>query len=190
MSATLRILVAASFTSAAFAQLPPDPGPIMAAQREAMKAISPMDGVWRGPAWTLLPSGEKSTVTQTERVGPFLQGTVKVIEGRGYRDDGSIAFNAFGVVSYDPAKKLYHLRSYALGHSGDFSFRPTPDGYIWEIQQGPNALIRYTGTIRGDTLHEVGHRIVTGREPLHFFEMTLKRVSDSDWPEGRPVPMR
>ena len=189
MNATIRMLVAASFTSGAFAQAPGDPAPLMAAQREAMKAFAAMDGVWRGPAWTLLPSGEKSTVTQTERIGPFLQGTIKVLEGRGYRDDGSVGFNAFGVISFDPARKSYNLRSYALGRSGDFSIQPTADGYVWEIPQGPN-VIRYTATIKGDTLHEVGDRIVQGREPLRFFEMTLKRVGDSDWPEAVPVPPR
>ena len=39
-----------------------------------------MDGVWRGPSWTILPSGEKHVGTQTERIGPFLDGSVKVIE--------------------------------------------------------------------------------------------------------------
>ena len=43
-----------------------------------------MDGTWRGPAWTLLPSGEKHELTQTERVGSMLDGSIKVIEGRGY----------------------------------------------------------------------------------------------------------
>ena len=179
-----------SFTSAALAQVPGDPAPLLAAQREAMKPLAAMDGVWRGPAWTMLPSGEKRTVVQTERIGPFLGGTVKVMEGRGYRDDGSVGFNALGIVSYDPAKKAYNLHSYALGHSGDFAFRPTADGYTWEIPQGPNARIRYTATIKDDTLTEVGDRIVEGREPLRFFEMKLKRVGDSDWPETRPVPMR
>ena len=189
MNPTIRILVGAAFTSTALAQAPGDPAPLLAAQRDAMKALAAMDGVWRGPAWTLLPSGEKATVTQTERIGPFLQGTVKVLEGRGYRDDGSVGFNALGVISFDPAKKAYNLRSYALGRSGDFPIQPTADGYVWEIPQGP-ATIRYTAAIQGDTLREVGDRIVPGREPLRFFEMTLKRLGDSDWPETRPVPMR
>ena len=175
--------------SHAAAQPPPDPAPAIAAQREAMAAIGFMDGVWRGPAWTILPNGEKSELIQTERIGPFLQGSVKVIEGRGYREDGSVGFNAFGIVSYDPAKKTYSLRSYALGHAGDFSFRPTADGYIWEIPQ-PGALIRYTATVKDGTLREVGHRIVEGREPMQFFEMTLKRVGNTNWPDGTPVPMR
>ena len=33
----------------------------MAAQRQALLRLSYMDGVWRGTAWTMLPSGEKHT---------------------------------------------------------------------------------------------------------------------------------
>ena len=65
-----------------------DPEALLAAQREAMRRLSFMDGVWRGPAWTILPSGEKHSITQTERIGPFLDGSVKVIEGRGYYASG------------------------------------------------------------------------------------------------------
>jgi hypothetical protein len=189
MNIAIRLLLAASFATASFAQAP-DPEPVMAAQREAMKALSSMDGVWRGPAWTILPSGEKRSIVQTERIGPFLQGTVKVLEGRGYRDDGNVGFNALGIVSFDPAKNAYSLRSYALGRSGDFAFRPTPEGYTWEIPLGPDALIRYTATVKDNTLHEVGDRIIGTSPPQRFFEMTLKRVGDSDWPAGSPVPMR
>ena len=64
-----------------------------------MLPLASMDGVWRGPAWTILPSGEKHSVTQTERIGPLLDGSVKVIEGRGYDADGKVAFNAFGTIS-------------------------------------------------------------------------------------------
>src|SRR5215831_3768991 len=52
------------------AQGPSDPAATIAAQRDALKVLASLDGVWRGPAWTLLPSGEKHTVTQTERIGP------------------------------------------------------------------------------------------------------------------------
>ena len=73
----------------------PDPAVLMAAQREAMKPLAIFDGVWRGTAWTLLPNGEKHSVTHTERVGSFMSGSVKVIEGREYKADGTVAFNAF-----------------------------------------------------------------------------------------------
>ena len=61
----------------------------------------------RGPAWTILPSGQKHTITQTERIGSFLDGSVKVIEGRGYEPDGRVGFNAFGTISYNPATRAY-----------------------------------------------------------------------------------
>ena len=65
------------------AQAPPSPATLIAAQRDAMKVLAVMDGVWRGDAWTILRSGEKHSITQTERIGPFLDGSIKVIEGRG-----------------------------------------------------------------------------------------------------------
>ncbi|HSQ60043.1 MAG TPA: DUF1579 domain-containing protein [Acidobacteriota bacterium] len=175
--------------SGALAQGRPDPAALLAAQREAMKALASMNGVWRGPAWTIRPDGGKHEITQTERIGPFLDGTLKVIEGRGYDADGTVSFNAFGVVSFDPAKKAYAMRSHAQGQSGDFVFTPTADGYSWEIPAGP-MTIRYTATIKDGVLHEVGDRIVPGKDPVRFFEMTLTRVGDTDWPAGGAVPMK
>src|ERR1051325_8460028 len=131
-----------------------DPATLIAAQRDAMSRLSFMDGVWRGPAWTILPSGEKHTITQTERIGPFLDGSVKVIEGRGYDPDGKVTFNAFGTISYNPATRVYSLHSYAQGNVGDFVFTPTADGYVWEIPAG-SMTIRYTAVIKDGALREV-----------------------------------
>ena len=39
---------------------------------------------------------------QTERIGPFLDGSVRVIEGRGYAADGAVASTRFGIISFDP----------------------------------------------------------------------------------------
>ncbi len=153
-----------------------------------MAPLAYMDGVWRGPATTTLPSGEKRTIVQTERIGPFLGGTVKMMEGRGYGADGEVSFNALGIMSYDVDKKAFSMRSYALGHAGDFAVTLRGDGFNWVIPQGPNARIQYTATVTADTWHEVGDRLVEGRPPMRFFEMTLKRVGDSDWPAGNPIP--
>src|SRR5437667_6868283 len=117
-----------------------DPATLIAAQREAMVRLSVMDGVWRAPAWTILPSGEKHTITQTERIGPFLDGSVKVIEGRGYDQDGKVTFNAFGTISYNPATRVYTLHSYAQGYVGDFVLTPMADGYVWEIHSGTMSI--------------------------------------------------
>ena len=154
----------------------------MASQHEAMQVLSWMDGRWRGTAITQTPTGEHR-VTQTERIGNFLGGTIKVVEGRGFNADGSVGFNAFGVISYDAATKAYVFRSYALGRAGTFNISPIPGkrGYVWVIPAGPIS-IRYTATIENGKWHEVGDRIVPGKEPIRFFDMLLTRVGNSDWP--------
>jgi hypothetical protein len=164
----------------------PDPQAVMAAQRQALMRLAFMDGVWRGPAWTMLPSGEKHTVTQTERIGPFLDRTVRVIEGRGYDADGKVTFNAFGTISYSPDTNRFTMHSYALGSVGDFNLTPSADGFVWEIPAGP-ATIRYTAVIKDGTWKEVGDRIMPGKEPIRFFEMNLKRLGDSDWPAAGAI---
>lgn len=183
----LPLMLAFCLAAPALAQGRPDPAALLAAQKDALKAFAAMDGVWRGPAWTLLPSGEKHTITQTERIGPFLDGSVKVIEGKGYEADGRVSFNAFGTISFSPAKNAYTLHSYAMGNAGDFAIRPTPDGYIWEIPAGPMTL-RYTAVIKDGTLKEVGDRLEAGKDPVRFFEMTLTRIGDTTWPAGGAVP--
>lgn len=167
----------------------PDPAVLMAAQREAMKPLAILDGVWRGTAWTILPNGEKHTVTHTERVGSFLGGLVKVIEGRSYEADGTVSFNAFATISYNPGTKTYMIHSYALGNVGDFVLTPTSDGYTWEIPAGP-MTIRYTATIKDGTWREVGDRIMPGKEPVRIMELNVKRIGDTKWPEEGAVPAK
>jgi hypothetical protein len=171
------------------AQTRPDPTALLAAEREAMVSLARMDGVWRGPAWTITPNG-RHEVTQTERIGTFLGGTVRVFEGRGYNADGSVGFNALGIVSFNPTTRAYSLTSWAQGYSGTFPFQVTADGYIWEVPAGPGAIIRYTATIGAGTLREVGMRVAGEAPPVQVFEMNLRRVGGTAWPAGDPVPMR
>jgi hypothetical protein len=179
-------MLTAGIPFAAFGQARPNPAVLIAAQRDAMIPLAFMDGVWRGPAWTILPSGEKHTITQTERIGPFLDGSVKVIEGRGYDPDGKVTFNAFGTVSYNPATRAYTMHSYAQGSVGDFVLTPSADGYVWDIPAGP-MTIRYTTVIKDGTWREFGDRIMPGKDPVRFFEMNLKRVGDTTWPAAGAV---
>ncbi len=182
--AFLLVTFAATFPVANAQQA--DPASLIATQRDAMAAFARMDGVWRGPAWTILPNGEKHHVTQTERIGPLLDGSIKVVEGRSYESDGRTGFNAFGVISYDPGKKSYAFRSHAQGRFGEFVIKPSVDGYVWGIPAGP-MTIRYTAVIKDGVFHEVGDHIVPGKEPMRYFEMTLKRVGDSAWPTAGAI---
>src|SRR4051812_22663049 len=94
-------LLVAAFPAEA-GQAPPSPQATIAAQRAALAKLGFMDGVWRGAAWSITPNG-RHDIVQTERIGAFLDGSVKVLEGRGYNEDGSVGFNAFGIISFDPA---------------------------------------------------------------------------------------
>jgi hypothetical protein len=182
------ISVSVLLASHSLAQAPPSPAVLIAAQRDAMRPLAKMDGVWRGNAWTILQSGEKHSITQTERIGPFLDGSIKVVEGRGYNADGTVGFNAFGVISYDPATKAYSLHSYAQGRAGDFPMTLTADGYVWEIPAGA-MKIRYTAVIKPDSWREIGEYLVPGKDPAQFFEMSLKRVGDTAWPSSGAIPI-
>ena len=133
-------------------------------QRQKLKALACMDGVWRGDAWMIIPSGERIEMTQTERVGPMLDGALKVVDGTGYNSAQEIVFHAFAVISYDAEKSQYTMRSYAQGRQGDFVVRPTEDGFSWTIPAGP-ATIRYQATIKDGRWHEVGERIVGTEVP-------------------------
>ncbi len=182
----LQAVTAIMLSTTVLGQGGPDSAALIEAQRQAMTPLAYMDGVWRGPAWTIVQTGEKHEVTQTERIGPFLGGSIKVIEGRGYLADGTVGFNAFGIISYRPEDKQYTLHSYAMGMVGDFVLKMTADGYQWEIPAGP-MTIRYTAVVKDGTWHEVGDRIVPGKDPMRFFEMNLTRIGDTDWPEAGAV---
>ncbi len=143
----------------------------------------------RGPAGTILPNGTKHEITQTERIGPMLDGSIKVPEGRGYDAEGKVTFNAFGIISYDAGKQARTQNSHAMGRVGDFALKPTDNGYVWEIPAGP-IKIRYTAVVKDGKWREIGERVLPGKPPVQFFEMNLVRVSDSDWPAAGAVPSR
>ena len=169
----------------AHAQMPASPNG-SEAQRAAMDRLAFMDGEWRGQATVHGPAGPM-TLTQTERVGSMLGGSIKVIEGRGYAADGSTQFNAMAMVSWDARAGRYGFRSYAQGFSGDYVFEATDDGFRWETPAGPNAKMQYVAVVRDGTWHEVGTYVAEGQPPRQTIEMRLTRVGDTDWPAGGAV---
>jgi hypothetical protein len=192
MSRRLSIVVAAALLAAplslpqdARAQAPEQPAGTEA-QRQAIAALDRLDGRWRGEAVSFGPGG-RTVITQTERVGSLLGGSIKVIEGRGYNPDGSTSFNAMAVISWDESAGRYGFHSWANGRTGNFQFEATEDGFRWEVPAGPNGRVEYVAVVADGTWHEVGHYIVEGQPPRRILEMTLTRLGDSDWPAGVPV---
>lgn len=151
-----------------------------------MAALDFMNGEWRGEAVTYSAAG-RHVLTQTERVGPMLGGSIKVIEGRGYSAEGVTAFNAMASLSWDARGNRSVFRSWANGYSGEYPFERTEDGFRWETPAGPNAKIQYVATVRDGTWHEVGTYVADGQPPRVYAEMTLTRIGDSSWPAGDAV---
>lgn len=158
-------------------------------QRAALERLQQYDGIWRGDATVYNADGSTLQLIQTERVGPLLGGTLRVIEGRGYMPNGTLTFNAFAVISFTPSTGRYTFRSYAQGYAGDFPLEVSDDGFSWSIQTG-SATLRYTSTNRGGVWTEVGERLEAGKPPQKTFEMQLRRVSNTDWPASGAVGPR
>lgn len=155
----------------------------LADQRRAMQPLAIFDGAWRGPATATLDDGRSVPLTQTARVGSFLAGSLKLIEGKGYAQDGSVAFNAFGIISFSPRTGQYSFRWYRQGHTTDSAVELAPDGLTWTVDAG-GTTVRYTATVKNGVWSEIGERIVDGQPATRVYEMTLRRISDTDWPEA------
>src|SRR5262245_31119125 len=65
------------------------PDDLIAAQRKALEPLQMLDGLWRGSAKVVRPDGKEAEITQTERSGSLLSGSIRLIEGRGYGADGT-----------------------------------------------------------------------------------------------------
>lgn len=174
------------------AHAPPAPPPVAASpgRAEAMARLSFMRGTWAGPASGTGMDGRPFQVWQTERMGPLLGGDVLVVEGRGYKDDDTTGFNAFAVISYEPRTGQYEIRSYAMGRAGTFPLTPTPDGCVWTVPAGPDRSLRYTAVVKDGVWNEVGDLLQEGKPAVRTFEMTLRRVGDTDWPAAGAVSPR
>ncbi len=56
----------------------------------------------------------------------------------------------------------------------------------WEILAA-SMTIHYAAVNKDGTWHEVGDRILPGKEPVFIFEKNLKRVQDKDWPAADAI---
>ncbi len=179
----IRVLAVTLLASACATQSSAEPTP----KQIADNPLSFMFGEWSGTASGIGYDQKPFEITQTERVGPMLDGAATVIEGRGYTDSNQLAFNAFAIVSYDKRREKWEIRSYTGGHAGTFPFEPKENGYVWSTPAGPDAVMRYTATFDGDTWHQIGEYVPKSGEPQQTFEMTLKRIGDTDWPSAGVV---
>lgn len=153
------------------------------AQQEAMKALAFLDGEWRGPSKLLRKDGWTPMV-QTERAGTMLDGTVRMIESRGYEADGRQSYNALAIISYDPESKSYSMRSYSSGRSGDHAVEVTANGLAWEIQSNAQVTVRYEAVVKNGVWTQTATRVPAKGEPEKYVEFSARRVRSGSWPAG------
>ena len=156
------------------------------AQREALRRLAWMDGEWRGTATVTVGMGRTLELRHTERIGPMLGGSIKVIEGHSYGEDGKTAFNAFAIVSWDEEKDGFVMRSYANGMAIDVPLEATETGFDWTTP-AQGGEVRYHTRFENGVWTESGEFVMPGREPMRVIEMRLTRTGDSDWPAAGAV---
>jgi hypothetical protein len=159
---------------------------MLEAQAKAMAALSFMDGEWAGPAQALEPSGPIK-MTQTERSGTLLGGTVRLIEGRAYDDKGATLFNALAVITYDVRTKRYVISSHASGYATTTELTLTSDGFEWAVPAGPNARIQFKAVVQNGVWTEIGNYVGPDGQPRQTFQMTVRKLRPTTWPAETPV---
>lgn len=176
------ILMAAPVAASAQAQYPEG----TETQRAAMQALSWLDGEWRGTATA--KTGRETTVTMphTERIGTAVGGSVRLIEGRSYNADGTTAFNALAVLSWDDAAGRYMMRSYANGQAIDVPLEGDANGFRWVVPSRGGEIRYETRLVDGEWI-ETGDYVMPGREPMRVIELRLRRIGDTGWPSADPV---
>jgi hypothetical protein len=182
------LFAAAILIAPASAQMRSDPA-VIAEQKAAMAKLAKLHGEWRGTA-TITTPARTVKVVQTERVGPMLDGTALVVEGRGYDDNGKLVFNAFAVISYDSATDQYAMNSWTDGRSGKFPFAVTDTGFEWSIPLPNDATIKYVATIGDGKWTEVGNYVGKGMPPAEFAKLDVSRTGDTAWPAAGFVPAK
>lgn len=146
----------------------------------ATAALALLDGVWAGQARRRGADGIVESFAQTERIGPLLDGEIRLMEGSARDAEGRLLFQAFTVFAADSSGNL-EMRSWIPGNVSSRVLALRPDGFDWSADTASGQL-RYHITIADGVWQETGEIALPDGRVLPFFEMTLHRVADSDWP--------
>jgi hypothetical protein len=159
-----------------------------AVQREAMKKLDFLVGKWEGPASYQIGKGKMHSLRQSEEVQYRLKGTVLLVEGTGRRTEGipaggddNIAFNALGVISYDPEVKQYRIKTHTMeGRTVETELKLVDRGVVWGFKTPKNSgEVRHTMKLndKGEW-YEVSEFSPDGKTWYKTVEMTLTRAKE------------
>lgn len=146
----------------------------------AMKQIEIMEGKWEGSGWRMNPDGTKSNSNVLENLYFKLDSTLLVLEGLGTDDDGKTVHNAFGVISFDPFKKKFQMKSFlsnGLSTDADFEVVEPNKSIKWWFKDNRGGTIKYNITFDGLNWSEDGEYSRDEESWVKFFEMNLKKIN-------------
>ena len=157
---------------------------ICIAQEEAREAIateplfSKLIGSWEGEGWSMLGPNQRVEFEQIETIETKANGHVVVVEGLGSnKETGEVAFQAFGIFSYDLVNEKYQFTAYQTsGYSVTVEPELSDDQFIWGFNTG-QGTIRYTADITETTWSQVGEFSPDGGTTwFQTFEMNLTKL--------------
>ncbi len=150
--------------------------PDLSAMQVAMKKLSFLVGQWEGSATVMRGPGQNLELVQTEKIELRNNDTILVIEGTGRdKTTGKIAFEAFGIVSWDNEKREYTIRAYSEGRKVDSVFESDGAGFAWGFDTGPvkiRHVMRLSG--EGEWVENSTVKLIDGRE-VPTVRMRLKK---------------
>jgi hypothetical protein len=173
-----------------------EPSKRLQAQQDAMKALAFLDGEWRGTAKTVRKTGTVS-MTQTVRAGAMLDGAVRMLEVRSYEADGHLSFDALRVISFNPEKKTYEMRSYQNGSVRDYEMSANGSTLSWQIESGGRVSTRYEISVKNGVWTETATRMPSASKsgaktdkPETYLSISVKRQRASAWPAAGALPAK
>lgn len=184
MSRFKYLLVAALFAFSAKSTTAQAPNAsLLQEQASAMAALNFMDGEWVGTVEVMERSGGIK-LTQTERSGTLLGGTIRLVEGRAFDAKGKTLFNALAIISYDTRRDLYSITSHASGFATTTELKVKPNGFAWEVPAGPGAKVQFEAVVKNGVWTEVGHYVGADGKPRKTVEMRVRKLRPTEWPAG------
>ncbi len=142
---------------------------------DEMKKLNMLVGQWEGSGWHQQGQNERLEYKQIEHIESKLNGTLLLVEGKGYVKD-SLFFNALAMFSYNAKDKNYRIESHlsdgkATVAKGNFN---DVGKFIWSFDV-PQGKIRYTMTLTTTTWSEYGEYSSDGTQWWKFMEMNLTK---------------
>lgn len=135
-------------------------------------------GEWEGEGWTMLGPNQRVEFNQVEIIESKANGHVVVVEGLGNnKETGELAFQAFGIFSYDLVNDKYQFTAYQTsGYSVTVEPEITDERFVWGFDTG-QGLIRYTADITNTSWAQIGEFSPDGGGTwFPTFEMNLSKV--------------